>query len=78
MSPMPRPRARPSSDCAPACRTSTGPNTAQRRLWLSDPAYIDAALNSIDREYGSVDLYLQNGLGLTQADIGSLRARLTQ
>ncbi len=41
-------------------------------------AYIGAAFEQIHESYGSVDAYLERGLGLTEADRGSLRANLTE
>jgi protein-tyrosine phosphatase len=47
-------------------------------LWRSDPAYISAALDSIDREYGSVDVYVKRELGVSKAEVWALRAKLLQ
>ena len=54
------------------------PPDAQRELMRSDPVFIQAALDSIDHEYGSVGGYLKNGLGLNSAQIDAMRSRLTQ
>jgi protein-tyrosine phosphatase len=45
-------------------------------LWRSDPAYISAALDSIDREYGSVDVYVERELGVSKLEVRALRAKL--
>ena len=37
------------------------------------PAYLQAAFDTIDREYGSFDAYLHSTLGLTEKDIEHLR-----
>jgi len=54
------------------------PKDAQIEMWRSEPVYIDAALDSIDHEYGSVDGYLKKALGLNDAQIAELRTNLTQ
>lgn len=38
--------------------------------------YLESALAAIDESYGSVDVYLRDGLGLTDAERTSLQARL--
>jgi protein-tyrosine phosphatase len=37
------------------------------------PAYLCAAFEAIDREFGSLEKYVRNGLGLTEQDIKHLR-----
>jgi protein-tyrosine phosphatase len=54
------------------------PAGSREALWRSDPAYISAALDSIDREFGSVDVYVERELGVSKADVLALRARLLQ
>ena len=54
------------------------PEASRVVLWQSRPEYLEAALDSIDREYGSVDRYLIRGLGLTPDVIASVRRALTQ
>lgn len=39
----------------------------------ADPFYLSAAFDSIDREYGSFENYVQNGLGLTENDVGRMK-----
>lgn len=41
-----------------------------------DASYLQAGLDEITREYGSVDNYLKEGLGLSQATIYVLRAKM--
>jgi protein tyrosine/serine phosphatase len=41
-----------------------------------DPSYLQAALNQVNASYGSMYGYLTQGLGLTQADIYVLRAKM--
>jgi protein-tyrosine phosphatase len=52
------------------------PEESRRALWRSDPQYIGAALDSMQREYGSIDGYLERGLGLSKPEIRSLRKTL--
>lgn len=47
-------------------------------LMRSEPAYIEAALAQIETQYGSVDGYMTKRLGLTDAELTALRARLLQ
>ena len=37
------------------------------------PAYLSAAFEAIDREFGSFEKYVRNGLGLSDQDIKHLR-----
>jgi len=37
------------------------------------PAYLSAALETTDREFGSFEKYIRNGLGLTEKDVATLR-----
>jgi protein-tyrosine phosphatase len=52
------------------------PEASQRVLWRSDPRYLAAALRSIDREYGSVEGYVRNGLHLSEQEEAALRKAL--
>jgi protein-tyrosine phosphatase len=54
------------------------PAESRAILWRSDPAYISAALDAIDREYGSMDIYVERELGVSKAEIRKLRAKLLQ
>lgn len=54
------------------------PADARAAVWRADPAYIEAALDAIDHEYGSVRGYLKQGLGLTDPDIQTLKTELTE
>jgi protein-tyrosine phosphatase len=54
------------------------PVESREVLWRSDPAYISAALDSIDREYGSVDNYVERELGVSKSEVSALRAKLLQ
>src|SRR5262249_34449982 len=42
----------------------------------SQPAYLQAALDQAIASYGSINAYLMQGLGLSQADIYVLRAKM--
>ena len=71
---------------APAGATGSASFDALRQLpravvmpiFRSEPAYIEAALQQIETEYGSVEGYLTKRLGLTPADLTAIRARLLQ
>jgi len=52
------------------------PEESRVALWQSRAEYIDAALDAIGRQYGSVNGYLARALGLSDAEIGSIRRRL--
>src|SRR5699024_6080525 len=39
-------------------------------------SWLDAAFNAVDRIYGSFDVYLTDGLGLTEAEIAELQDKL--
>jgi protein-tyrosine phosphatase len=54
------------------------PEESRRVLWRADPKYILAALDSIEREYGSTNGYLARGLGLSKAQIVAVRAALVE
>ncbi len=47
-----------------------------RAFYILEAAYIDAAFDEIEREYGSVENYLSEGLGLTRDDVQRLRDEL--
>jgi protein-tyrosine phosphatase len=52
------------------------PEASQRVLWRSDPRYLAAALRSIDREYGSIEGYVRNGLHVSEQEEAALRKAL--
>ena len=54
------------------------PPESRQALWRSDPDYISAALDSIDREYGSVDAYVRRELGVSESEVRTLREKLLQ
>lgn len=43
-----------------------------------DASYLQAGLDEISREYGSVDNYLKQGLGLSQETLYVLRGKMVQ
>jgi len=47
-----------------------------RPVMEQSPAYVDAFLDTIQREYGSIDRYLAKGLGLDRHTVDRLRANL--
>jgi protein-tyrosine phosphatase len=52
------------------------PEGSRRALWRADPDYLLTALDSVDREYGSINNYLTGALGLTRAEITTVRMAL--
>jgi protein-tyrosine phosphatase len=54
------------------------PAESRIALWRSDPAYIASALDSINREYGSFDAYLERGLGLSREQVQQVRRALLE
>lgn len=56
----------------------TLPPDARAAVWRADPAYIEAALDAINHEYGSVHGYLRQALGLTEPEIETLKISLTE
>ena len=50
----------------------------RRVISRSDPAYLEAAFPSIERRYGSVNVYLQRQLDVGPAQIATLKARLLE
>jgi protein-tyrosine phosphatase len=46
---------------------------AVKAFMEANPAYLGAAFDAIDREHGSFETYLHNGLGLSQKEIEHLK-----
>jgi protein-tyrosine phosphatase len=51
------------------------PAEALAVLWRVQEAFLDAALQSVERDHGSVERYLTRGLGLTPAALRALAGR---
>lgn len=49
---------------------------ATRAMWLTDPAYLRAAFAQMRADYGSVDAYLEHGLGIDAGKREALRDAL--
>jgi len=49
---------------------------AMRALVQVRPQYLEAAVNAMTNSYGDIAGYLENGLGLSDADLSALHARL--
>jgi len=47
-------------------------------LLRADPAYLDAALDQIIKDYGSVQAFVSKRLGVSNAEVAILRARLLE
>lgn len=54
------------------------PPETRKAMWAADPSYIEAALDAVNRDYGSIDVYMRRALGLTPVEIASLRRRLLE
>ena len=50
------------------------PKDVRAPLLKSDPAYLSAALQKIETEFGSIEAYLDQKLGVSQADLEKLRS----
>ena len=48
------------------------------KVMVADERYLAAGLDAVAADYGSVDDYLRSGLGLTDAILDALRARLVE
>jgi protein-tyrosine phosphatase len=44
-------------------------------LWSVQPAFLQAAIDTVDRDYGGMEAYLRQGLGLGEAERAELRRR---
>lgn len=47
-------------------------------FYLLDAAYIDGALEACETHFGSMDAYIREGLGISEAEISALRASLLE
>ena len=47
-------------------------------FYILEAAYIDGALKAAEKQYGSMDAYIREGLGLSEAEISSLRSTLLE
>lgn len=47
-------------------------------LMRADPAYLEAALNQIARDYGSIEGYVRKRLGVSGMELAAIRARLLE
>lgn len=67
-----------SVEIAAKVNAAQGTNMTAEAVWPSlgvRKAYLNEFYRSVEENYGSVDEYLHDGLGLTEADLQSLRAR---
>jgi protein-tyrosine phosphatase len=67
-----------SAAAGPMAALADLPEKSRLILWRADPNYVEAALVSVDREYGSVDEYVVRGLGLSKTDLTAIRKALLQ
>ena len=61
---------------AATAEMATMPPDVLAAVLRSDPAYIEAAFDEIETRHGGVEGYLRSALGLSDADIAAMRARL--
>ena len=47
-------------------------------MWEANSEYIEAALSSIDAEFGSVEGYVHRALGVSDDELRSIRNSLTE
>lgn len=52
--------------------------TNMEAFYILEAAYIDATLDEINKQYGSMDQYLRRGLGLSDSEIQRLRDELLE
>lgn len=52
------------------------PEAVRQVLWSAEPDYLAAALDAVERGYGSIEGYLAGGLELADAEIAAVRAAL--
>jgi protein-tyrosine phosphatase len=55
-----------------------GPAHVVDVLWRVQPAFLDAALDTVEREFGGMGRYLQGPMGLGQPELSRLRERLLE
>ena len=49
-----------------------------RAFYILQPEYIDASLDEAVKQYGSMENYIRNGLGISDAELASLREQLLE
>ena len=47
-------------------------------FYILESAYIDMALETAEQQYGSMDAYIREGLGITDAEISALKSALLE
>lgn len=52
--------------------------TNMEAFYILQPSYIDATLDEIHKEYGSIDIYLRQGLELSDEEISQLQNQLLE
>lgn len=55
-----------------------GPAHVMNVLWRVQPAFLEAALDTVEREFGGLNRYLQGPMGLGPRELSRLRARLLE
>ena len=49
-----------------------------RAFYILQPEYIDASLDEAVKQYGSMESYIRNGLGISDAELAGLRQQLLE
>jgi protein-tyrosine phosphatase len=49
-----------------------------KAFYVLEPSYIDASLDEAVKQYGSMDNYIRDGLGITDKELASLREQLLE
>jgi protein-tyrosine phosphatase len=63
---------------APSQKTGRLPPEVLAAIWDARPAYLERMLEAVERDYGSVEGYLRDGLGLMAGEIEAIRQHLTE
>lgn len=58
--------------------STDGPAHVVNVLWGVQPVFLNAAFDTVDREFGGMDRYLEGPMGLGSAAMARLRARLLE
>jgi len=55
-----------------------GPLHVMKVLWGVQPAFLHAALETVDQQHGGMTAYLHGAIGLSTQDVAELRALLLE
>lgn len=57
---------------------TSGPVHVMNVLWQVQPAFLDAAFDTVERDFGGMDRYLASAMGLGPRELAQLRERLLE